>query len=448
MGLNSKKSRQSEAIMLEGKSIAIGMRWYAHSPADKRTIARAAAECKSSFGFEIGGKKGHVTGFYTGKKPNKKIVCGAAAIASNYDKGIFVFGLGSGRFWLLVIAQGQPICGYDRICGGEDAKTTIDQLQSVDSTFDVFCTDDFIGFLEGKDHVRTSLESLLRPETLKPTLCIERKVQKYLDYMPHALVAGSVIGSVAILFSTGILSEPVTEFQAEKVQEKWELSARHEQNKIIGQFNNVTKNQEIESWLAAALSTVNKIPLEIGGWYFKEFSCEDGKPYCVIEWENTGYGTFKSLNYNVNELGPLTFSEPNVATQTINIPASARTTLSAEDIRKRIERLPNLEELKLQHVSVLQLLGTVPDLEFQINSPVNAGVISRPPPGVEQTVSYPSFSYGEWELQGLGLHILIDSVLKLDPEIFFGQSLNIKITYSKNEIKAEWHIGGDYVSKS
>lgn len=122
--------------------------------------------------------------------------------------------------------------------------------------------------------------------------------------------------------------------------------------------------------------------------------------------------------------------------------------MSAEEIQKRIEQLPNLNEVKLEHVSVLQLLSTVPNLGFEISSPANAGEISRPPPGVAETVSYPSFSYGNWELYGLGLHILIDSVLKLDPEIFFGQSLKIKITYNKDETVAEWHIGGDYVSKS
>lgn len=448
MSLILKKTRHSEVIKLKGESIAIGMHWYVHSPDSQKAIARAAADCKGSFGFEIEGKKKHVTGFYTGKKPNKKMLCGAAAVASIYEKGIFVCGIGSGRFWLLAIAQGQPICGYDRVCIAEESKAIIDQLQSVDSTFALYCSEDFIDYLEGKDHVRTSLENLLRLETIKQTLNIERKVQKYLNYLPHVLVAGSVGVSLVALFSAGVLTEPVNELQTERVQNAWETNARREQNRIIDQFNDVAKNQEVDTWLATALNTVNQIPLEVGGWYFNEFSCEDGRPYCVIEWLNTGYGTFKSLSYNVNELGPLSFNKPDIATQTINISGLEPQTLSAEEIQKRIEQLPNLNEVKLEHVSVLQLLSTVPNLGFEISSPANAGEISRPPPGVTETVSYPSFSYGNWELNGLGLHILIDSVLKLDPEIFFGQSLKIKITYNKDETVAEWHIGGDYVSKS
>lgn len=442
--------QKSERIVFSGKSIAVGMHWFISGRDEKRAVAKAASSCKASFGYKIHLDEKQLTGFYNGLKASNKLYAGAAVVASVYEEGIFILPCGSDKYWFLLISQGQPICGYDRIVDQDEAKTLLTQLRSIYAGLPLYADTHFIHthMPDEKDYSGIVLDELLHIERLTSDFLLTRQVKKYVDYAPYIAVVGLLIAGGVFLVPKIFMSDTVANIQLKNAEEKWLSDAQWEKNTIINLYKNSSATYPIDSWISSLLEVINRTPLEAGGWYFSELDCQAKKKTCLIKWQNSGYGTFKSLNYTVGDHGSLEFVNPNLVNQTIEIISFSSESFTEQAIAKRIKQLPTLEEFQLEHVSVLQLLRTVPNLEFAIKSPMPGPRVSKAPPGVNRVISFPSFNKGTWEMSGRGINILIDSILKLDTDVYFGQALNIEVTYNKQAITAEWNVGGEYVNKS
>ncbi|WP_211831039.1 type 4b pilus protein PilO2 [Kistimonas asteriae] len=434
----------STTVSVAGHPIALGLNWVVHRKDDRKALAGASAG--NSFGYRMASGNRVLTGFYQGKG-NRKMYAGAAILSDIFDGTLFVLPV-EDKYWLLLISDGQPIAGFDQVITAEEATTCILQLQEIYTDLSLHGDAEFYKtHLPDAEFVATTFEDLFQKDRLQDNYRLSRQARKYLDYLPFVIVGIAVcIVGYAILAAAGF-TKPIERIQQEKVQSQWEAQEAFEKDRIVRAFQDVTANHPIDNWLARLLKTLNKIPLEAGGWYFSKLDCSAGLPYCVVQWENSGYGTFKSLDYSVSNLGPLELKEPAHVSQTIHIMEFDKTVFSEEEMRQKIVALPTVEQFKLDHVSVFQLLGTVPYVNFDIKSPEVIPGLSLPPVGIEPTIEFPSFARGKWSLNGKGLQVLSDAVLKLDNRVFHGQSLKMSIIYSEDEINAVWEIGGDYVSK-
>ena len=298
-----------------------------------------------------------------------------------------------------------------------------------------------------KNYTKVRLSDIFHTERLTTDYALSRQAKRYLNYAPYALAASAVIAIGVFLVPNLILNGPSSAAK-QRAEKSWYEQALWEKDSIIGSYNRAAATYPIDNWVSSLLKILNQIPLEAGGWYFTEFNCKTGMRHCDLTWANSGFGTFKSLDYTVNGLGALTLVNPDEAKQKIEMLQYNSPMFSEPDVKERILHLPDVEQFKIEHVSVLQLLRTIPELEFSIQAPTPGQRVSNSPSGVQQSINFPGFDTGVWELQGKGINILIDSVLKLDPNVYFGQLLKINITYNERVISADWKIGGEYVSKT
>jgi len=452
---------------IAGKTVAFSLEW--HSVDDDRAamLKRACDDSEGAYGVVMKSAHDHeanpsgvdsetVIGVAAKTPKVKSWACAASIAATLYDTALIVLRLDEDRYWLLALCNALPIPGKDWVGSEMEVSAIANDLLAA---FDFEC----LGDREFWDRRNLDLEasSSSKSLTLDELLTADRVhsapvLRVYRNHhTPKLVIAAALLAVIALGNGFGAqaldwVKNTFTE-QGERdrlVALTQQVTAENAQS--AQHFNRIASNYPLDHWIERLGSTLDRLRLTARGWNLTKLECGAGLPYCLATWSNTGKGTYAGLKQSISGVGELSVEAPQTVKQTVPIEPYQPHTFSDLEVVSRVEALPSQEELLVNHFSLLQALTIIPG--------VTAGMDIKSQKTIGYPLNLPSnfplpriqpFQLGQWNLEGNGLRELMGSLQKMDPQVFFGESLTLTISITDaGVVNTHWVVKGKYVSKT
>jgi hypothetical protein len=449
--------KKSSVKEINGIPLCFGMEWYEYNLISKTNILHSSIESNSYYVTLIKSEEGGgLVGVPAGINHLPKNCRSAAQVVCDvYENSIVVIKFSYTKYWLLATIDGKPVLEKDVVSEFPMIKKMCEELLILYPDFK--CTGDNDFWRENFSeiiHVEESEDTLFDVDrvTKNPALILSRGKLKGIIKKVLPLFMLLLVGILTYSYTQNFFKKTIENFDTEALKDKWDVQILGINNDVLEKYNTVASNHPLSHWIVKLASTVDKLPIQAGGWNLSLLTCASGLPYCTVEWKARPIGTFKSLYNKVNYLGKLDFSNKDTAYQTIPIINYKKTRFDIEAIEIILEEMPNLYDFKLEHFSTLQKIGSIGFINFgvKMNNREKAGYTIAPPTELGESAVLPlsGFEYGEWGMKGKGITILLGAMQMLEPTIFFGQSLEIKYIIDTGRATTTWEIEGKYVIKS
>ncbi len=436
---------------LAGHTVAFSLEWHAVND-DPGAYRAACADSDGSFGVLVEGKSNErVIGVAAKTSKAKGWVAGTSSAASLYDNALIVIELDADQYWLLALCNGVPIPGKDWVGSFSEVSTIVNDLL-IAYPFECFGTREFWSERPiATEFKEMSLSDLLSGERLTQAdkLSVYRNnAASWIAFAACILVALAglkLYGAEGVQWAQNTFTQ-----QGERnrinalVQQVQSENAQYAQR-----FNEVASNYPLDHWIARLGSTLDQLRLTARGWSLTELECGAGLPYCLATWTNSGKGTYAGLKHSIAYAGELSVESPRTVEATVPIERYQPFEFSESEVLDLVHALPNKEQLLEKHFSLLQALTIIPSVSagIDIKTTESVGYVLALPEEVPARRIEP-FQIGTWNLEGDGVRVLMGSLQKLDPRVFFGESLTITINANESGVvSTHWAVKGKYVAK-
>jgi len=436
---------------LAGHTVAFSLEWHAVND-DSGAYRAACTDSEGSFGVVIEGKNDERVIGVAAKTPKAKGWVAAASIAASlYDNALIVIELDADQYWLLALCNGVPIPGKDWVGSFSEVSVIVNDLL-IAFPFECFGTREFWSERPVvTDFKEMSLSDLLSDERLTQAdrLSVYRN-----NAAPWIILAACVVVALAGLKLYGAEGVQWAQNTFTQQGERNRISAlvqqvQSENAQYAQRFNQVASNYPLDHWIERLGSTLDQLRLTARGWNLTQLECGAGLPYCLATWTNSGKGTYAGLKHSIAYAGEFSVESPTLVRQSVPIERYQSFEFSEAEVLDLVHALPDKEQLLEKHFSLLQALTIIPSVSagIEIKQTESVGYVLELPEDLPARRIEP-FQIGTWELEGNGVRVLMGSLQKMDPRVFFGESL--KITINANEsgvVSTHWAVKGKYVAK-
>ncbi len=443
------------AKRLSGQTVVFSLEWHRVDSAQPASLKHVCDDSEGVFGvlLESESRDSELVLGVAAKTSNAKgWVCAASVAAKLYENALIVMPVNEHQYWLLALSGGVPVPGKEIIVSLAEAALIANDLLSA---YEFECVGDrafWTDHAPRSTFTPLSIDELFSRERIASasTLRIYRT-----NHAPKLVIVGALISVLALGYgyryeATRWIEDTFTERGERDRIAALTAQVQSQNAQSVERFNQVASNYPLDHWIIRLGSTLDRLRLTARGWNLTQLECGTGLPYCLATWTNSGKGTYAGLKASIAGAGELAIESPQTAKQTVPIERYQSTQFNTSEVTAQVHALPSQEQLLEQHFSLLQALTIIPSVNagMDIKSQETVGYAMDLPNSVSLEPIQP-FQIGSWKLEGDGLRVLMGSLQKMDPQVFFGESLTITINLDQaGVVNTHWAVKGKYVAKT